>query len=270
MLIQRRVAAQVPGKKTHRPTPPAVAALHYVSGNRCQRHRSTTKGPSPGPPSYLLSAGRSPSITRSDGETSGHWNIWVVSVLSARATGARPFWERTPCRAIAWGPTALTAHDFQRPRDPPACRPSEGKAATATILSQRQPHFLARSQITRLTSLGMAIPRVRIAASRPTMSRPDRTLTVPALFPCWLADPQSRSRMPSATAYCVLYHALLFGIFRQSASNLSWRNFPCSDKMSQHTKPPYPSPPVAPIAASDSLPREVSRCNRINHNGPCS
>lgn len=156
---------------------------HQTSKAQKHRKRAVSRVPS-----CLLSPGRSPSIRRSDGRTSGHWNIWVASVLSGRATGARPFWASAPCRAIAWGSAALTALNlaatarfsawaarlagWQRRANSHRSLPCHSRSRTS---------WLSITRLARLARLRDGDPQVRIAASRPTMSCPDRTLTVPAL-----------------------------------------------------------------------------------------
>lgn len=137
----------------------ADAATHVHTWHQMSKAQKHHKRAVSRVSSCLLSPGRSPSIRRSDGRTSGHWNIWVASVLSGRATCARPFWASAPYRAIAWGPTAaLTALDLQRQRDSPPRQLGrlggwQGQQTPRPILSQQlQPHFLASQLLAVLAS----------------------------------------------------------------------------------------------------------------------
>lgn len=165
-------APQRPNAANGADAPTHTRTWHQTSKAQKHRKRAVSRVPS-----CLLSTGRSRSIRRSDGRTSGHWNIWVWSVLSARATGARPFWVSAPCRAIAWGPTALTALRLRagwQGQKPPRLSCDSCRNGSRTFLalnySQRSPRQPRDGDL-----------QVGIAASRPTLSCPDRTLTVPAL-----------------------------------------------------------------------------------------
>ena len=156
---------------------------HQMSKAQKHRKRAVSRVPS-----CLLSPGRSPSIRRSDGRTSGHWNKWVASVLSGQATGARPCWASAPCRAIAWGSAALTALDLAATARFSAwvvnwqnCLAGSAAPLATAVRSGSRTSWLSITRLARLARARDGDPQVRIAASRPTLSCLDRTLTVPAL-----------------------------------------------------------------------------------------
>jgi hypothetical protein len=121
-------------------------------------------------------------------------------------------------------------------------------------------------------------PQVRTAASRPTSSCADRTLTVPALASLVRGSSlpiQHPERDRSLSKYDITLCYLAYYVFPPVChrSPIAVRNFPCSDKMSQRQKRPpclaCPSPTVAPLQPLDSSPREVTLMgNRSNHNWP--